>query len=283
MPPRSRTQKSAKKNGVGAHPQIEELPNLEAFENYVGHAEIPAQPLVERIAQLQAERDARLNVHPSPSTSSRGNSSTTAGSKPASSGSAPPKRYRNPPNSKPARIISQLDPEEEQDLTGVGRFMFGLLDYATYLIPIISVHLVLDVLVRVQYSEDTFEGFAQRDVLYRAAMAIPVFALLHHFVHPFRKTRLFRIASFFASVGTGGYLLYAGNEEGYYYIMKRAPPLGTLWVWMFVEMDWEWSAMSLIVVVFWMWLKDYSLWESIHDVAWKKKGHGSHKGDEEEC
>lgn len=248
MPPRNR--KAVPKKSVGQHPQIEELPSLQAFEKYVGHADIPKQPLVDRIAQLQAERDARLNQHSHPTAQKSGSSASDE----------VPKRYRKPGGGSSANndsVISQLDPDA--DLTPAGQAMFSVLDYSMYLIPILSVHLVLDILVRVQYSEDTFEGFAQRDVLYRTATAIPVFAILHHFVHPLRHTRVFRIASFFASVAAGGYLLYASNEEGYYYVMKRAPPLGTLWVWMFVEMEWEWSLTSLAVVLFWMWLRDYSL------------------------
>lgn len=233
-------------SSVGQHPRIQELDNLQDFKNFIGNAEIPDVPLVEKIAELQAQRDAKLNA----------SSSSASGS--SASPQSVPKRYRKPP-SQAGTVASLGEIDRDEDLTRLGRFMFDALDYATYLIPIISVHVVLDILVRVQYSEDTFEGFAQRAIVARAATAVPVFALLHHFVHPLRNTRLFKIASFLASVAAGGYLLYASNEEGYYYVMKRAPPLGTLWVWMFVEMEWQWAALSLVVIVFWMWLKDYSI------------------------
>lgn len=224
-PPRPRSK-------VGKNPRIEELDNLQDFKDYVGKANVPSQPLVEKIAELQAQRTEKLNER--------------AQTTPA------PKRYRK-------TSVKETDTDKEDELSSTGKFMFDFLDYTMYLIPIISVHVVLDILVRVQYSEDTFEGVAQQDILYRALMAVPVFALLHFFIHPLTSTRFFRIASFFASVAAGGYLLYASNEEGYYYVMKRAPPLGTLWVWLFIEMEWQWSATSLIVIAFWMWLKDYSI------------------------
>ena len=231
--------KSARpRSKVGSHPRIQELDNLQDFKDYVGAADVPDKPLIQKIEELQKQRDQKLKAQTHKS-------------------STPPKRYRK--TSLPTGATSDSLANENVDLSPMGRFMFDLLDYTAYLIPIISVHIVLDILVRVQYSEDTFEGFAQRDIMYRALMAIPVFALLHFFVHPLRHTRIFRIASFFASVGAGGYLLYASNEEGYYYVMKRAPPLGTLWVWLFIEMEWQWAGTSLVVIAFWMWLKDYSI------------------------
>lgn len=232
------TRRSAKKNpsSVGKHPHIEELDNLQDVRTYVSATGIPDTPLVQKIEELQNQRRQHQQQQQQQQQQRE-----------------PPKRYRKTGQSKSTD-------EEDEELTPVGQFMFDVLDYSTYLIPIISVHVVLDILVRIQYSEETFETIAtQRDVFYRAVMAIPVFAILHFYVHPLRETRIFRIASFFASVFTGGYLLYASNEEGYYYVMKRAPPLGTLWVWMFVEMEWQWSATSLVVIAFWMWLKDYSI------------------------
>lgn len=229
--------RASKKNpsSIGKHPQIEELDNLQDFRSYVSASGIPDKPLVQKIEELQREQRQKQQRET-------------------------PKRYRKVSQPKATAAAATNSDDDYSELTPLGRFMFDLLDYSTYLIPIVSVHVVLDVLVRVQYSEETFETIAtQRDIFYRAALAVPVFALLHFFVHPLRNTRVFRIASFFASVAAGGYLLYASNEEGYYYVMKRAPPLGTLWVWMFVEMEWQWSATSLIVIAFWMWLKDYSI------------------------
>lgn len=238
MAPKNR--KAAK--SAGQHPRIEELDNLQDFKNYVSSTGVPEVPLVQQIEELQS----RARSHPSTSSQSSSKSQTA------------PKRYRK---SQTSQQVNSEEGEDEEDLTAVGQFMFDILDYSTFLIPLLSVHLVLDILVHVQYTDSTFENMSllDRDVLARAGLCIPVFALLHHFVHPMKDTRVFRIGSFIASVATGGYLLYAGNEEGYYATMKRAPPLGTLWVWMFIEMEWAWSASSLVVVAFWMWLRDYSL------------------------
>lgn len=235
--------RSKQKSKVGSHPRIQELDNLQEFKDYVGNANVPATPLIQKIEQLQAQRAEKLNER--------------SFTQPALSTASTPKRYRK--SGKETHATTTKNANSTDDLSPVGRFMFDSLDYTAYLIPIISVHVVLDILVRAQYSENSWESVAQNEILYRALMAIPVFSLLHFFVHPLTGMRAFRIASFFASVAVGGYLLYASNEEGYYYVMKRAPPLGTLWVWLFIEMEWQWSATSLVVIAFWMWLKDYSI------------------------
>ncbi|CAN6633152.1 hypothetical protein TRVA0_014S00386 [Trichomonascus vanleenenianus] len=157
------------------------------------------------------------------------------------------------PEEKPEK--TSYDPDSDPELGTMGRAMFKILDYTAYIIPLLSVHLVLNILVRIQYAVD----FELVDILSDTFTTIPVIAILHTFVHPLRDTRVFRIVSFFASAAIGGYILYASNEEGYYYIMQRAPPLGTIWVWLFIEMDWEWSATSLVVIAFYMWKNGYSL------------------------
>lgn len=144
----------------------------------------------------------------------------------------------------------------DEDLTPIGKFMFRILDYTLYLVPLLSVHLILNILVRMQYGQDVEPS----EIIAETVTTIPILVLLHIFVHPYRSTRFFRIASFFASEAIGGYLLYSSHEEGYYYVMKRAPPLGTLWVWLFIEMEWEWAATSLVVIGFWMWKKGYAFW-----------------------
>jgi len=67
---------------------------------------------------------------------------------------------------------------------------------------------------------------------------------------------------FFAalSVGAGTWLVYASNEDPYMAVMKKAPPLGTLWVWAVVEMRWEWAVGCLGVVGGWGWWQGYGIY-----------------------
>ena len=49
----------------------------------------------------------------------------------------------------------------------------------------------------------------------------------------------------------------ATNEEPYMAVMRKAPALGTLWVWAVVESRWEVAAAALAMVCSWGWLKGY--------------------------
>lgn len=48
---------------------------------------------------------------------------------------------------------------------------------------------------------------------------------------------LHQLVFFLGSVAAGGYLIYATNVHPYYAFMKRAPPLGCLWIWSVIELD----------------------------------------------
>ena len=60
-------------------------------------------------------------------------------------------------------------------------------------------------------------------------------------------------------VFAGSWLVQATNREPYLAVMKKAPPLGTLWVWATVEMRWEWAAVCLGLVGAWGWWNGYTV------------------------
>lgn len=165
------------------------------------------------------------------------------------------KTRRNSDSNTNTTTTTSLEEEIESNI------LFSILDYTQLLIPLLSAHIILDILVRVQYAQDiTWENVTEQlDILKRAAIAGPILITLHLFFDHWKFTRLFRIGSFLASVAIGTYLAYISNEEGYYFIMKRAPPLGTIWVWLIFEMHWAYAALSLVVVSTWMWLHGYSI------------------------
>lgn len=57
----------------------------------------------------------------------------------------------------------------------------------------------------------------------------------------------------------GAWLAYATNEEPYMAIMKKAPVLGTLWIWAIVELRWEWALATLSILGGWGWSKGYKV------------------------
>ena len=60
------------------------------------------------------------------------------------------------------------------------------------------------------------------------------------------------------SIVAGSWLVYATNDEPYMAVMKKAPALGTLWIWAIVEMRWEWAVVCLSLVAGWGWWKGYT-------------------------
>ena len=77
---------------------------------------------------------------------------------------------------------------------------------------------------------------------------------------PERSGRLPTQMLFFVmSIGAGCWLIRAVNLEGYFFVMKQAPPLGTLWVWSVIEMKLGWAVASLVAVGSYLWLGGYSI------------------------
>lgn len=222
---------------------------------------------------------------------------------PRTSKEGKPLRYRKVAVRTQDDVYDDDAEDEDEEDTGIptDSKWFEFLDFCMYLIPLMSVHLVLDVLVQKQYGggdlDPALSGqpFPRRGDLdnhsiqirrqelstiiqaaKRSLTSIPVLAGLHAFCAPYvnaisklqrgqlnddrqlpRGIRVFRVVTFAASIAIGCYILYAANEQGYMAVMKRAPPLGTLWVWLIVEMEWNWGALSLVVVCMWSYMRGY--------------------------
>lgn len=145
------------------------------------------------------------------------------------------------------------DFEADDELSTTGKRFFRALDIAMYVVPLLAVHVCLNILVRMQYGQDVDTSLVVKDTI----QSVPVLALTHYMLHPYKRNLLFKLASFACSCSIGMYLVYCTNEEGYYAVMKRAPSLGTLWVWLFLEMEWNWASISLLSVGAYMWINDY--------------------------
>lgn len=69
--------------------------------------------------------------------------------------------------------------------------------------------------------------------------------------------RLFLLA---LSIAAGCYVVTAVNRYGYYFVMKKTPPLGTLWIWAVIELDILGALASLLGVWTYAWYYGYPLW-----------------------
>ena len=126
-----------------------------------------------------------------------------------------------------------------------------------YALTLTMLHFTLDVLVHHQYRQsETIEWglIVQRTLITFPILVALVFALKS------RVNALWAQLLFFVmSVAAGCYLIYSSNEEAYFAVMKRAPPLGTLWVWSVIEMRLEIAVGSLLAVCVYFWWGGYSI------------------------
>lgn len=133
------------------------------------------------------------------------------------------------------------------------------LDVFLYTATLTMLHFTLTVLVHHQYASTPP---SLTSILYTSTVTSPTPALLLVLVsilHPRSSHPLTQILFAFLSVAAGAWLVQASNEDPYMAVMKKAPPLGTLWVWAIVEMRWEWAVGCLGVVAGWGGWKGYSI------------------------
>jgi hypothetical protein len=131
-------------------------------------------------------------------------------------------------------------------------------DSILYSASMAALHLTLDVIVYSQYREDILWN----EIVWRAAAATPIFLILVYLTHVEFSYRfpILRDVSFFAgSIAAGCYLVYSANKHGYFYVMKSAPPVGTLWVWSVIEMSLPFAAISALPVLGYIWWNGFEL------------------------
>jgi len=134
------------------------------------------------------------------------------------------------------------------------------LDIALYTITLTLLHFTLTVLVHHQYAT-TPPSLPL--LFYDSTIASPTPALLLILVsilHPRSSHIATQLMFATLSIVAGAWLVYASNEDPYMAVMKKAPSLGTLWVWAVVEMRWEWAVACLGLVAGWGWWEGYAMY-----------------------
>ncbi|KAI9795704.1 MAG: hypothetical protein M1833_006873 [Piccolia ochrophora] len=124
-------------------------------------------------------------------------------------------------------------------------------------ISLTMLHFTLDVLVHNQYKQD----FDWRLIVRRTATTFPILLGLVYTLRPRNKSKPLVLQLFFLllSAVSGCYLIYASNDEPYFAVMKRAPPLGTLWVWSVIELQLVYAIFSLLLPLAFLYYGDYKV------------------------
>ncbi|KPM38508.1 hypothetical protein AK830_g8038 [Neonectria ditissima] len=146
---------------------------------------------------------------------------------------------------------------------GAERFLEAALWTAT----LAMIHFTFEVLVQSQYGMD----MDWPAVFGRTARAWVFFFFIFYVLHPHDANPILvpgvprkyqhairQTIFFIMSITSGPYLIHISNRYGYLAVMKRAPPLGCLWLWSIVELDLLWGVVSLSFAVSWAWKKGYA-------------------------
>ncbi|KAF4220527.1 hypothetical protein CNMCM6457_002403 [Aspergillus fumigatiaffinis] len=188
----------------------------------------------------------------------------------------------------PATEVSQNEPDTADDADDAP--IPPLIDTLLLSVPLTTLHLTLAYLAAHQYAE-TIE--LEKLVRESAFIAFPILTLLVHLAHghivsmhrgntkqekvslfPWSQDKLtvsfvrkllfppsLRTMAFLpVAVLLGTKLMTMTNEDPYYAVMKRAPAIGTLWVWSILEIPVGASALGALGPLIWgVWWKGYGI------------------------
>lgn len=159
--------------------------------------------------------------------------------------------------------------EEDEELLG----RFGHAVVLTFTLALL--HFTLDVLVYHQYAQD----IEWNAIFKRTFSTLPVLFLLTYILSSpsstspstfsispkgiltrggnSTKDKLVHVGRqvlfFGCNVAAGCYMLHVGTRYGYFAVMKRAPPVGTLWVWSVIESELLLGVAGLAITAFYGW------------------------------
>ncbi|KAI9891189.1 MAG: hypothetical protein M1814_003032 [Vezdaea aestivalis] len=153
------------------------------------------------------------------------------------------------PSSAGRKKIMAVDEDKDAVLIGPAG------DAVVYAVSLTMLHFTLGVLAMHQYAmEPEWENLARGAIM----AFFPIYGIVY-ILHSRSSQALVQLLFFGLAIGAGGFLIYAVNELGYYAVMKRAPALGTLWVWSVIELRLELAVASLAACGAWLWWGGWSL------------------------
>ncbi|KAK0934862.1 hypothetical protein LTR29_013576 [Friedmanniomyces endolithicus] len=119
-------------------------------------------------------------------------------------------------------------------------------------------HFTFDVLVYNQYRQEIeWPPIFKRTLTMLPILFMLVWMLRSETASRFRNIR--QVFYFVTSVAAGCYTIHVANKGGYFFVMKRTPPLGTWWIWSVIEMDVAFAAASIGAELLYLWWKGYTM------------------------
>nr|CAG8576595.1 10677_t:CDS:2 [Entrophospora candida] len=113
-----------------------------------------------------------------------------------------------------------------------------------YTIPLCATYSMMDILVHKQYNQDVLFD----ELIIKLVKIIPIVWIFVYFTNKYVEKNWIQIPMFFGSILCGSYLIYIVNKSSYYGVMRRCPPLATLWIYFVMQLRLTPSVFSLIMV-----------------------------------
>lgn len=134
------------------------------------------------------------------------------------------------------------------------------LDVFLYTTSLTLLHFTLTLLVHHQYATErpSVLPIFLSSTLYSPAPWLIL--LLVTLLHPQASNLYMQPVFAGMAILAGTWLVQASNDDPYLAVMKKAPALGTLWVWGILESRWDVAVACLMITGGWGWWKGYAFW-----------------------
>ncbi|KAK5017384.1 hypothetical protein LTR39_001571 [Cryomyces antarcticus] len=112
------------------------------------------------------------------------------------------------------------------------------------------------------FGDAVLQDIEWREIFARTGTVLPILFFLVYVLHSEAASRFAIAKQIFylvTAVVAGCYMVYIGNMYSYFAVLKRAPPVGTLWVWSVIEMRLAYALTSLAVVGGFLWWGGFTI------------------------
>lgn len=132
-----------------------------------------------------------------------------------------------------------------------------LADALLYTVTLSMLFFTLTVLVTQQYGMTRDLDWS--GMIWKTASNAPFLFFSVHLLHPRADAWWTQMLFLAMSIGCGWWMITASSEYGYMAVMKRAPGVGTLWVWAVLESRLEVGLVGLVAVGSYFWYGGHSI------------------------
>ncbi|KAG2042940.1 hypothetical protein BDR03DRAFT_989972 [Suillus americanus] len=125
----------------------------------------------------------------------------------------------------------------------------------TYIIPLTSFLIMMDILIHQQYAKQPTAGeIAGRLITNFPILSIFVFYTTRHKANP-----RMQLALFILSLGVGPRMIWLINRGSWLVNMRQCPQFATIWLYTVIQLNLNWALLTLVMIGAWAWFTGMKL------------------------